>query len=595
MLGCSTMMYQGGRMSRSNLICLIRPPAVESFRFVTTTITLPLGLAYIAAVLEEAGEKVQILDAVAESPSTKTRYYKGVLVGLTLEEIAARVPAEATMVGITVIFTHEWPAVVRLIELIRQRRPDIKIVVGGEHVTSMPEFCLATSESDYIVRGEGEETIVELVDAINNDGDLSAIPGLGYRDGDNIIINERRIRRKTPDEIPYPAWHLFDIKTYNDSNLVGGMDTGRMNLPLLATRGCPYQCTFCSSPNMWTPRWIPRDPIKVVDEIEHHVQHFNAGSFPFQDLTAIIQKDWIKTFCEEIIKRDLDISWQFPSGTRSEAIDTEVAELMKRTGMVSIAYAPESGSETTRRLIKKRMKTDNLMASIKASADADLNVACFMIIGFPHDTDERLAENYDFLKKIRKLGVTDLGVGYFFALPGTELFDSLYDAGKIRLDERYFAHILQGGDLVPSVSYCDHMSRLDLMKWKLKLYGTFYSTPNENKPRSGLLGSVRRALSGLLAESHDSKLQTVLRTAAVGGWDEIRVAPTRGWISRAEEKRMFERWDTIFRRIREDLAQQKVITPAPLDTTTLQAGNVMKKLKHIHGTSRVLQLSRIAA
>ena len=140
-------------------ICLVRPPAVESFRFVTTTITLPLGLAYVAAVLEQDGRDVHILDSVAESPKTKTRYYKGVLVGLSLEEIASRIPDDATMVGITVIFTHEWPAVVRLVELIRVRRPDITVILGGEHITSMPEFCLATSDANFIVCGEGEETV----------------------------------------------------------------------------------------------------------------------------------------------------------------------------------------------------------------------------------------------------------------------------------------------------------------------------------------------------------------------------------------------------------------------------------------------------
>jgi radical SAM superfamily enzyme YgiQ (UPF0313 family) len=571
-------------------ICLIRPPAVESFRFVTTTITLPLGLAYVAAVLEQDGRDVHILDSVAESPKTKTRYYKGVLVGLTLEDIAAKVPDEATMVGITVIFTHEWPAVVRLVQLIKQRRPDITVILGGEHVTSMPEFCLATSEADFIVCGEGEETILELLTAIERETDFHSIDGLGFRKGDSIVVNRRRSRRGSVNDIPYPAWHLFDIATYNDEHLVGGMDTQRLNLPLLATRGCPYQCTFCSSPNMWTPRWIPRDPVLVVDEIEHHVKTFGAASFPFQDLTAIIQKEWIVRFCNEILERKLDVVWQFPSGTRSEAIDDEVADLMRRSGMVSIAYAPESGSERTRRLIKKKMKTDKLMASIQASVDSDLNVANFLIIGFPHDTDEMLRENIPFLKEIRRRGVTDLGIGYFFALPGTELFDSLYDAGKIKLNERYFAHILQGGDLIPSVSHSSRYSRIGLMLWKLRLYFTFYGTRNEKKPRSGLVSNLWRAVSGMFSESHDSKLQTVFRTAMIGAWDEYRLWPTKGWLSRKDERAMFTPWDAVYRRIRNSLQEQEVIQVASPDTERLHEGNVMTTLKPTHQASRELSV-----
>jgi radical SAM superfamily enzyme YgiQ (UPF0313 family) len=563
---------------------------VESFRFVTTTITLPLGLAYIAGTLEAAGRKVHILDAVAEAPTQKQRYYKGILLGLGLEEIAKRIPADAGIVVISVIFTHEWPAVVRLVELIRRERPDIKIVLGGEHITSMPEFCLATSEADYIVRGEGEETILELLDALDSGRPLEEVDGIGFRRGTEIVVNARRVRKTNIDDIPYPAWHMFDIATYNEAHLIGGMDTSRLNVPLLATRGCPYQCTFCSSPNMWTPRWIPRDPVKVVDEIEHHVKTFGVSSFPFQDLTAIIQKDWTITFCKEILRRNLDISWQFPSGTRSEAIDGEVAELMRKTGMVSIAYAPESGSEKTRKLIKKKMKTNELMASIKASADAELNVALFLIIGFPHDTREMIRENIPFLKETRRIGVTDLGIGYLFALPGTEMFDSLYDAGKIKLDRQYFTHILQGGDLVPSVSHCEQIGLFELMYWKLRLYLTFYSTPNERRPRAGLAVSAWRAFSGLFSKSHDSKLQTAFRTGMVGAWDEFRLSRTKGWMSREEEARMFEGWDEIFRSIRESLLEQGVIQIAPLDTNELQAKNVIHSLKPLHSKARAMEI-----
>jgi len=569
-------------------ICLIRPPAVESFRFATTTITLPLGLAYVAGALEEAGRPLCIVDAVAQAPRRKTRYFKGVLVGLRLEEIVRRVPADCDRVGITVIFTHEWPAVVRLVQLLKEARPEVTVILGGEHISSAPEFCLATSQADVLVLGEGEETIVDLQEFLDAGRSLEDLAGVAFRKAGRIAVNARRARRRDVDSIPYPAWHLFDVHVYNDHHYVGGQDTRRVNLPLLATRGCPYQCTFCSAPNMWSPLWIARDPVRVVDEIEHHVKHFGAGSFPFQDLTAIVKRDWTVKFCEEILRRNLDITWQFPSGTRCEAIDAEVATLMKRTQMVHISYAPESGSERTRQFIKKKMTTKNLMNSIQASADAGLNVAVFLIIGFPHDDAESLAENIAFVKEIRRRGVTDLGVGYFFALPGTELFDSLFDAGRLRLDRTWFRHILQGADIVPSISHSRTLSRFGLLRWKLRLYYTFYSTPHENTPRSGFVASCWRALSGLFKESHDSKLQTVFRVAAQSGWDVVRLACTRGWLPRREERRMFADWDGVFRRIRKELIETQVHVPAPEDATVLHQASVMKRLRPVHETARTL-------
>ena len=153
-------------------------------------------------------------------------------------------------------------------------------------------------------------------------------------------MNKRRVRCLDVNDIPWPAWEAFDLKTYHDQRFFNGMYSPYLTVPILATRGCPYQCTYCSAPNMWTPRWIPRDYRKVVDEIEYYVTSYGARNFPFQDLTAIVRKDWIVGFCREILARGLDITWQLPSGTRSEAIDEEVAHLLRQSGMISMAYAP---------------------------------------------------------------------------------------------------------------------------------------------------------------------------------------------------------------------------------------------------------------
>src|SRR5262245_54830689 len=119
------------------IICLIRPPAAEAFRFSSASITLPLGLAFISATLRDAGFDSDIIDAVAEGPNKHTKYCKGYLVGLRFEQIVERIPASADIIGITVVFTHEWPAIVKLIDLIRARFRHAAIIIGGEHVTSM--------------------------------------------------------------------------------------------------------------------------------------------------------------------------------------------------------------------------------------------------------------------------------------------------------------------------------------------------------------------------------------------------------------------------------------------------------------------------
>jgi anaerobic magnesium-protoporphyrin IX monomethyl ester cyclase len=578
-------------VAKSGPVCLIRPPAVETFRFSSLSITPPLGLAYVAGAVEDAGHAVEIVDAVTSAPTKHTRYFRGYLVGMGFDDIAEQIPGDAKAVGITVVFTHEWPAITRLIEAIKRRRPNLPVILGGEHVSSMPEFCLLTSQADYLVIGEGEETIVELLAAIDADEPVTDMLGVAYREtaadgSDGVVVNPRRERTLAIDAIPRPAWHLIDLDTYHEHRWMGGMYSSTKSVPILATRGCPYQCTYCSAPNMWTPRWIPRDPKLVVDEIEHYIERFGARNFPFQDLTAIIKREWILEFCKELQARDLDITWQMPTGTRSEAIDPEVAQLLKQTNMISMAYAPESGSETTRQLIKKKMKTDRMLESMKAAVDAELNVMVFMVIGFPHDKDEHIRENLEFLEKIAEVGINDAAVGFYMALPGTQIFDSLYDSGQISIDREYFRHILSSTSLWATSTYSG-LSRPKLTYWKFRLMRHFYKQPRQLVNSSSLFTTLISALKSLRGDQQDeTKMQSAFRNGIISAVDTLKTKPTRGWMSRRRERHFFDDWDEIYRTIRANNLACGAALPGPADTTELHERNITKLIKGTHGTKR---------
>ena len=513
---------------------------------------------------------------MAEAPRTHTRYIRGFLVGLWGDDLVRKIPDKATLIGISVVFTHEWPAVAHLTRLIKAARPDLSIVLGGEHVTALPEFCLATSAADYLVLGEGEEIAVDLANALKNGSDITALTGIAYRDGEAIVVNERRGRRLDIDDIPLPAWHLFDVKTYNDHNFVGGMDIASSSMPMLATRGCPYQCTFCAAPNMWTPRWMARDPISVVDELESYMQLYGATDFVFQDLTAITRKDWLVAFCTEILRRGLGITWQLPTGTRSEAIDAEVADLLYRTGMKNMVYAPESGSETTRRLIKKKLNGDSMMESIRATVKAKLNVGVGMIVGLPHDNKDNLAECLPFLRLAAKEGVADVSVGFYMALPGTELFHCLYDAGKVVLDCDYFIHILHATALHPSKTYSGSLGKMALIYWKMRFFYAFYG---EGK---GLFKSILRGAMGIFSDHPESRLAGAFQNAFFSSFQSLKVQFGKRWITRQQENELFADWDQIYRTIRRQKVAAGTVLKPPAETTDLHKTNVIKVVRHEH-------------
>lgn len=330
--------------------------------------------------------------------------------------------------------------------------------------------------------------------------------------------------------------------------------------------------------------------MKVVDEIELYVKTKHARNFPFQDLTAILKKDWIIQFCNEILKRELSITWLLPTGTRLEAVDEQVAHLLKRSGMVSMAFAPESGSEATRIKIRKRMLTNALFDSISATGKADLNIAVFIVLGFPHETKEDICENYAFIESLKKYPVSDLSIGSYMALPGTELFDSLYDAGNITINRSWFRSILDGNVLLPSMSWNSKISRYYYFATKIMMYLKFYVIGKRRHSHVSFFSTIVKVFRGALDRNHSSRLQTALSNALKSGIDAIKAKQRKPWMSVTEEKNLFASWDAIYRNIREQRIETGIAELAPSDSNELHKRNIAQLIRREHAASFVVEV-----
>jgi anaerobic magnesium-protoporphyrin IX monomethyl ester cyclase len=429
-------------------IALIEPPKyVSPTNHVSTVATPPLGLAYVAATLEAAGHRVSVVDAIGSGLSTYTRFGPVYLRGLTREQVVSQIPSDVDAIGVGCMFSCQWIVTRQLLIDIKFRFPHIPLIIGGEHPTGLTEFSMSQAPVDFVVMGEGEETLAELVSTIERGVDPAPLAGIAYREAGQVRVNSRRGRVRHIDEIPPPAWHLFDVEAYMIHNQPHGASRGRF-MPMLATRGCPYECTFCTSPNMWTQRWIARDPIHVIDEMESYIGQYRASDFQFEDLTAIVRRDWVQAFCSEILRRRLKITWQLPSGTRSEAIDRDTCRLMKAAGCHEFAYAPESGSTRTLKAIKKKVSLPKLYASAQAAMDSGINVGCFFILGFPNETWADVFATYKAIATCALRGFSTVNVNAFSPQPNTELYRELMAAGTIRLDDDYFWNLFTFQDLL---------------------------------------------------------------------------------------------------------------------------------------------------
>lgn len=458
------------------MITLINPPGLKTFSGLQMhSPNPPLGLAYIAASIRAAGYRYAVIDAAGEALDAISPYpdREDLMVqGLSFGEIAQRVPADTTVIGLTCMFSTLWPLTRRVAEACRKRFPDALLVLGGEHGTAVPDNVLHHSPFDVVVLGEGEETFVKLIRALDSGAPLSGVNGIAYLDGGDVFNTKLSRRRRDIDAIPLPDWDSFPIEQYISRHQINGVNIGR-SMPLLATRGCPYQCTFCSSPSMWTRRYIPRDPTLLVDEMELWRAKYGVTNFDFQDLTAIVKRSWAIEFCEELLARNLNITWQMPIGTRSEIFDAEVADLLVRSGCYALAFAPESGSKEILRMVNKQVDLDNLIEAVRITLARGMKLSCFIVIGFPQDTPATFRETMALVRKLARLGVYDIAVSKFVPYPGSKLFRSLQAEGKIQLDDEFFVSPMDFYT-TKAPSYADAISTRLLYRTMIAMFVNFY-------------------------------------------------------------------------------------------------------------------------
>lgn len=455
-------------------LTLVQPPALMAVDNYSTITQPPLGIAYLAAYVREHGHAVTVVDAVGLAV-TRLRPWplrdKRLFQGLDFSEIIALIPKDSEVIGVSCMFTHAWPMVRELLRELGKAFPKARLIAGGEHVTSMHEKVLAETPVEACVLGEGEVTLLELLAAFEKGSDIAAIPGLALRDAQGKPRRTaKRPRIQEVDALPLPAWDLVDPMVYLQGQVFMGPAAGR-SIPMLATRGCPFRCTFCSSPQMWTQVWKPRDPKSVVDEMERWKRVYGADDFQFQDLTAIVRKDWIIAFCRELIARDLKITWSLPVGTRSEAIDGEVPALLMKSGCHHITYAPESGSEAILKSIEKKVHLDHLEKSAKDSLDAGMKVCLFLIVGFPQESWADIRKTFAFIRKMARLGVHEIAVSTFVPLPGTQLFDETSRIVPVPTDDEYCYWMTGATSLLTVRSWNPKISDRGLLF--AKLWGLF--------------------------------------------------------------------------------------------------------------------------
>lgn len=374
----------------------------------------PTGIAYIAGALDHAGVHVRAVDMFAEK--------------LTAVQVVERVKRfQPDLVGMTVL-TPSAPTCEKLSAMIRAAVPNAKIVWGGVHADVFARDILRDGAADFVVNHDGEDTVVELVEALESgEKDFGRIDGLSWMDHGEPVSNKARALRRDLDTLAYPAWDLFPYHRYG---LLPFADIAKPVLTMTGSRGCPYRCDYCSLLHSGKV-YRRREPLKIVDEYEYLVDRYGVKQIGLVDpIFPLVLKD-LEPLCEELMRRGLDRKCQWLSETRADRLDEETCRLMYAGGCRRVLLGIESGVDMLLGNVNKNLTTEKVRWGVANARKAGLQTVGLFMIGLPGETPEMTKETIEFAVSL------DLDFAKFaitVPFPGSKLFEDQWQKTLFRDD-----------------------------------------------------------------------------------------------------------------------------------------------------------------
>ncbi|MEM3153536.1 MAG: radical SAM protein, partial [Candidatus Bathyarchaeia archaeon] len=344
-------------------VCLVSPPYNSAVKSVVGVSSPPLGLAYLASVIRDEYD-VRIVDSnVLDYNFDDVR-----------KELKNFYP---DVVGITSSTPSIYEAY-KVAEVAKSVRDDCTVVLGGPHATFLYEVLTECKSIDVVVRGEGEETFQELINAMDRGICLGYVRGIAYRKGEKIVATKPRPLIGDLDKIPFPSLDLLPIEKYALQ--------GISYMPITTSRGCPFKCSFCASSRIFGGCWRGRSPKNVVEEIRLIHDEFNIKNIEFVDDTFTLNGRRAEEICDEILREGLDISWG--ASSRVDTINKGLVEKMRKAGCWIVYLGVESASQKILNEIGKKITISQIVRAVKTLKEAGIQILGSFILGFPEETIE---------------------------------------------------------------------------------------------------------------------------------------------------------------------------------------------------------------
>tara|TARA_B100000315_G_C14549679_1_gene575101 strand:- start:497 stop:1933 length:1437 start_codon:yes stop_codon:yes gene_type:complete len=373
----------------------------------------PLGLTNLAAICIEKGYQVKIIDAEA----VKLGYDE------TLREIIENNPDYLGITSTTIAIFNA----AKIAKMVKEKLPHIKIIIGGPHLTALPEMTMQNfTDFDIGVIGEGDITIIELLQSLSNQKKLNELKGIIYRDNDVLRKTEQRDLIRDLNSLPKPAYHLLPdlVKYYSAPSHTLKRHPGTS---MITSRGCPSKCTFCA--NLFGTKFRGYSAQYIIDIILWLMNDFGINEIDIVDDTFVVNKKRVKQICDLLINKNINLSWSCEA--KVNFVNPEMLKIMKKSGCWQIAYGIETGSQKILDNISKGTSIKQARDAIKWTKQAGIQTRGFFMIGAPGETRETIRETIDFMKEI---DLDDFHVTFFTPYPGTPIYNEISKHGKYNED-----------------------------------------------------------------------------------------------------------------------------------------------------------------
>ena len=383
-------------------ILLFHPKTIEH----SSWYRIPLSLLAVASQLDKNKYEIIIIDA-----SIDKEYGKRILSLIKQKDVLC--------VGITAMTGYQIKGALEISRLVK-KNSKIPVVWGGWHSSILPEETLKSKYIDFVVRAQGEETVKELIESLEQKSDLSKIDGLSYKKGNKIISNKPRDFADINNFKPMD-YSLVDVNKY-----IIKTDFGKKTINYISSQGCPYNCGFCAEVTVNKCRWSGLPAQKVVDELAYLVKKYKVDGFIFDDNSLFVDNKRVLDICKGILEKKLNIKWGQANGRvdQLQKLTEDEWGLLRKSGCSSILIGAESGSDKVLKLINKRINEKVTINVLKKAKKYGISMEASLMAGFPQEPEKDLNKTLELIKLTSSISKNHKALLFFYTpYPGTPLFN----------------------------------------------------------------------------------------------------------------------------------------------------------------------------